>query len=50
LTNKKPEAYRKLKDSIHNNKGIVYPIWVEHLMRRLQLWKKICSIGRATAF
>jgi hypothetical protein len=31
LTNKKPEAFRKLKDSIHNNKGIVYPIWVEHL-------------------
>jgi ParB-like chromosome segregation protein Spo0J len=31
LTNKKPEAFRKLKDSIHNNKGIVYPIWVEPL-------------------
>jgi len=31
LTNKKPESFRKLKDSIHNNKGIVYPIWVEHL-------------------
>jgi hypothetical protein len=29
LTNKKPEAFRKLKDSIHNNKGIVYPIWIE---------------------
>jgi len=29
LTNKKPEAFRKLMDSIHNNKGIVYPIWVE---------------------
>lgn len=28
LTNKKPEAFRKLKDSIHNNKGIIYPIWV----------------------
>jgi hypothetical protein len=32
LTNKKPEAFRKLKDSIHNNKGIVNPIWVEHLI------------------
>ena len=31
LTNKKPEAFRKLKDSIHNNKGIVYPIWAEPL-------------------
>ena len=31
LTNKKPEAFRKLKDSIHNNKGIVYPVWVEPL-------------------
>ncbi len=31
LTNKKPEAFRKLKDSIHNNKGIVYPIWIEPL-------------------
>jgi len=29
LTNKKPEAFRKLKDSIQNNKGIVYPIWIE---------------------
>ena len=29
LTNKKPEAFRKLMDSIHNNKGIIYPIWVE---------------------
>lgn len=29
LTCKKPEAFRKLKDSIHNNKGIIYPIWVE---------------------
>ncbi len=31
LTNKKPEAFRKLRDSIHNNKGIVYPIWIEPL-------------------
>lgn len=31
LTQKKPEAFRKLKDSIHNNKGIIYPIWVESL-------------------
>jgi hypothetical protein len=29
LTNKKPEAYRKLKDSIHNNRGIIYPIWIK---------------------
>ncbi len=29
LTSKKPEAFRKLKDSIHNNKGIVSPIWIE---------------------
>jgi hypothetical protein len=31
LTSKKPDAFRKLKDSIQNNKGIVYPIWVEPL-------------------
>jgi len=31
LTNKKPEAFRKLRDSIHNNKGIVNPIWIEPL-------------------
>lgn len=31
LTNKKPEAFHKLKDSIHNNKGIIYPIWIEPL-------------------
>ncbi|MHA1881867.1 MAG: hypothetical protein ACTSUO_02345 [Candidatus Thorarchaeota archaeon] len=29
LTNKKPEAYRKLRDSIHNNRGIISPIWIE---------------------
>ena len=29
LISRKPEAFRKLKDSIHNNKGIVYPIWIE---------------------
>ena len=34
LTNKNPEAYRKLKDSIHNNRGIIYPIWVEPVERR----------------
>jgi hypothetical protein len=31
LTNKKPEAFKKLKDSIHNNRGIMQPIWVEPL-------------------
>ncbi len=29
LTQKKPEVFRKLKDSIENNKGIISPIWVE---------------------
>ena len=29
LANKNPEAWRKLKDSIHNNRGIVHPVWVE---------------------
>jgi hypothetical protein len=29
LMNKNPEAWRKLKDSIHNNRGIVNPIWAE---------------------
>jgi hypothetical protein len=29
LVNRKPEAFQKLKDSIHNNRGIVYPIWIE---------------------
>lgn len=31
LINKKPEAFKKLKDSIQNNKGVIYPIWVESL-------------------
>ncbi len=34
LINKKPEAFQKLMDSIHNNKGIVYPIWVEPIRRK----------------
>lgn len=29
ITQKKPDAFRKLKDSIHNNRGIIYPIWVQ---------------------
>jgi|WetSurMetagenome_2_1015567.scaffolds.fasta_scaffold00003_6 hypothetical protein len=29
LTQKRPEAFRKLKDSIENNRGIISPIWVE---------------------
>ncbi len=29
LTNRKPESFRKLRDSIHNNRGIMNPIWVE---------------------
>jgi hypothetical protein len=29
LTQRKPDAFRKLKDSIDNNRGIIYPIWVE---------------------
>jgi hypothetical protein len=29
LTQKRPDAFRKLKDSIDNNRGIIYPIWVE---------------------
>ena len=33
LTNKKPEAFRKLRDSIHNNKGIIYPIWIEPIRK-----------------
>jgi hypothetical protein len=32
LTNKKPDAFRKLKDSIQNNRGIVYAIWVEPIV------------------
>lgn len=31
LINKKPEAFKKLRDSIQNNQGIVTPIWVEPL-------------------
>ena len=34
LTNKKPEAFRKLMDSIHNNNGIVYPLWVEPIREK----------------
>jgi len=34
LTNKKPDAFRKLRESIHNNKGIVFPIWVEPLAEK----------------
>jgi len=33
LTNKKPEAFRKLRDSIQNNKGIIYPIWIEPIRK-----------------
>jgi hypothetical protein len=29
LTSKSPEAYGKLRDSVHNNKGIINPIWIE---------------------
>lgn len=29
LTSGNTEAWRKLKDSIHNNRGVVTPIWVE---------------------
>jgi hypothetical protein len=29
LKSKSPGAYTKLKDSVHNNKGIMQPIWVE---------------------
>lgn len=29
LSQGNPEAWRKLKDSIHNNRGVVNPIWVE---------------------
>ncbi len=29
LTQKKPEVFRKLRDSIENNRGIISPIWVE---------------------
>jgi hypothetical protein len=31
LTQKRPDAFRKLKDSIDNNKGIISPIWLEPL-------------------
>jgi len=31
ITNKSPEAYSKLKDAVHNNKGIINPIWIEPL-------------------
>lgn len=31
LTEKRPDAFRKLKDSIDNNKGIISPIWLEPL-------------------
>lgn len=34
LTQKKPEAFRKLKDSIHNNRGIVFPIWVQPMGKK----------------
>jgi hypothetical protein len=37
LTNKKPESFRKLRDSIHNNKGIVNPIWVEPIDDRFKV-------------
>jgi hypothetical protein len=34
LVNKKPGAFQKLKDSIHNNRGIVYPIWIESVKEK----------------
>ncbi len=43
LTNKKPEAFHKLKDSIHNNKGIIYPIWIEQYLRRVVRRLKVSS-------
>jgi len=41
LTNKKPEAFRKLKDSIHNNRGIVCPIWIEPAKKKDEKYKVI---------
>jgi hypothetical protein len=29
ITQKSPEAYDKLKESVHNNKGIINPIWIK---------------------
>lgn len=29
LTGRNPESFRKLKDSIHNNRGIINPIWIQ---------------------
>jgi len=42
LTSKKPEAFRKLRDSIHNNRGIINPIWIEsETMKRSRRYKVI---------
>jgi len=41
LTNKKPEAFRKLKDSIHNNKGIINPIWIEPIQSKQKTIYKV---------
>ena len=37
LANKSPDAYNKLKESIHNNKGIVNPIWIQPLGKKKYL-------------
>jgi hypothetical protein len=37
IANKSPEAYNKLKESIHNNKGIINPIWVQPLQKKKYL-------------
>jgi hypothetical protein len=29
IMNKSPDAYFKLKDAVHNNRGIINPIWIE---------------------
>lgn len=41
LTSKKPEAFRKLRDSIHNNRGIINPIWIESKTKNVNTRYKV---------
>lgn len=51
LTNKNPDAFKKLKDSIQNNRGIVYAIWVEPLKGNVKnQYKVIEGNSRVVAY
>lgn len=51
LSQGNPESWRKLKDSIHNNRGVVTPIWVEPLQTPTgELFRVIEGNSRVLAY